>query len=252
VTFFPPGWCRRVRIDSELPTGVPGVVHRMRGTAWYRSSDKFSRSERVAIRAAVAVTVQRVAEKVEHSAFPGIDQDIEERLTLALAPWQEVATTLYPNLRVRARVSLRMGKVARARLEEYHSARRRAHTELAVLSDRITHFQQHVLHDADTARAWWLDRHDASMDSLRTFDAVIMPLVRYQNDPQSRHLRAANLFAAVLDRIGTDEVQHNMFIAWAHSVLDHMGWKDLAESLEDLPSSVPINNNDIPTDPIHS
>jgi hypothetical protein len=220
----------------------------MRGTAWYRSSTKLSRTERVSARAAVSVTVQRVAEKGERRSFPDIDQDVEERLTLALAPWQEVDAALHPDLRVRARVSLRMGKAARARLEEYHSARRRAHTELAVLSDRISHFQQHVLHDADTARAWWLDRHNTSVESSRVFDSVIMPLVHHRDDPQSRHLRAANVFASVLERLGTDEVRHKMFVAWARSVLDHMKWSDLAEGLEDPPRSTPRNNDDLPTE----
>ncbi|MEU1898466.1 hypothetical protein ABZ512_08800 [Nocardiopsis dassonvillei] len=224
----------------------------MRGTAWYRSSTKLSRTERVSARAAVSVTVQRLAEKGERRSFPDIDQDVEERLTIALTPWQEVDAALHPDLRIRARVSLRLEKAARARLEEYHSARRRAHTELAVLSDRIAHFQQYVLHDADTARAWWLDRHDTSVESSKVFDAVIMPLVHHRDDPQSRHLRAANVFASVLERLGTDEVQHRMFVAWAHSVLDHMGWNDLAEGLKDPSAFAPQKNVDFPTEKTHS
>jgi hypothetical protein len=186
-------------------------------------------------RAAASAAVQGITEKVELRAFPDVDRDLQERITLALSSWQYVDTDLHPSLQIKARVRLRMDAMSRRRLEEYHSSRRKAHTELAILTDRLTHFYKYVLHDVDTARAWWMDHHNDTVESWHVFESVMLPLVHHRDDPQSEYQRAAAVFATVLERLATDEDRRDMFVTMARTLLDHMGWHELAERFQPEP-----------------
>ncbi|WP_431868893.1 hypothetical protein [Nocardiopsis eucommiae] len=226
----------RVRLNSTLPSGIPGVDLRMRGTAWYRCGQgKLSLSERSVARAATVVAVQGIAQRVEHRSFPDIDRDLQERVTLELVSWQRAASTIHPDLSVCARVRLRLSAASRKRLAEYDAARRQAHIERAMLSDQATHLCRHILHDADIARAWWLQHHDASIESWEKFNSVILPLVRKQDDPQSRYTRAASLFASLIERMETDETRFQAFLNLARALVDQMNWQDLASKPNDPP-----------------
>lgn len=218
----------RVRLSSALPSGIPGVNFRMRGTAWYRcGKNRLSRAERAVARAATLAAVQGLAERVEPRSFPDIDQDLQERVTLVLAPWQRALPAIHPELTVRARVRLRLSAASRRRLAEYDAVRRRAHLKRAVLSDQITHLRRHVLHDADTARAWWLEQQVGSMESWEKFNGIVLPLVRSQDDSQSRYTRAASLFASIIERMEADETHFQAFLNLARAVLERMNWQDL-------------------------
>lgn len=230
----------RVRLSSALPSGVPGVDFHMRGTAWYRcDEDKPSRSERTVARAATLVAVQGLAELVEHRSFPNIDHDLQERVTLMLAPWQLAHPTIHPDLSVRARVRLRLSAASRKRLAEYDAARRRAHIERAVLSDQSTHLRRYVLHDADTARAWWLEQQGGSIESWEKFNGVVLPLVQRQDDPQSRYTRAATLFASIIERMEADETRSQAFLNLAHVLIERMNWQDLVSEPNEPPGPGP-------------
>ncbi|MFE1099033.1 hypothetical protein ACFW4K_00850 [Nocardiopsis alba] len=229
----------RVRLNSTLPSGVPGVDLRMRGTAWYHCGQgKLSRSERTVAQAATVAAVQGIAQQVEHRSFPDIDRDLQERVTLKLAPWQRAPSTIHPDLSVCARVRLRLSPASRKQLAEYDAARRQAHIERAVLSDQITHLRKYVLREADTARAWWLQHHDASTESWEKFNSVILPLVHKQDDPQSRYTRAASLFSSLIERMETDETRFQAFLNLARALVDQMNWQDLVSKSNDPHSPI--------------
>ncbi|GHC86931.1 hypothetical protein GCM10007079_30620 [Nocardiopsis terrae] len=230
-----------MRLSSALPSGVPGVDLRMRGTGWYRcGTHKLSRSERAVARAATIVAVQGIAERVEHRSFPDIDRDLQERVTLALASWQRALPTIHPDLSVCARVRLHLSTAGRKQLAEYTTERRRAHIERAVLSDRAAHLRRHVLQDADTARAWWLERQGGSIGSWEQFNSIILPLVQKQDDPQSRYTRAASLFSSLIERMETDETRFQAFLNLARALVDQMNWQDLVNE----PDEPPDHNSD--------
>lgn len=227
----------RLRLRSALPTGVPGVTWSMRGTAWYRcGTDKLPHSERSVARAATVVAVQGIAERVELRSFPDIDHDLQERVNLVLAPWQQTLPAIHPDLSVRARVRLRLSAASRKQLAEYDAARRRMHVERAVLSDRAAHLRRHVLQDADTARAWWLEQQGGSVESWERFNRIVLPLVQRQDDPQNRYTRAASAFASIIEQMETDETRFQAFLNLTEVLVEQMNWQDLVSEPNEPPT----------------
>ena len=153
----------------------------------------------------------------------------ERRVNLDFGNWREVPERKW--LTVRARVRLLVAPSDAARAVEYDRLRRSAEQKLRAEHDRLEYLRANVLHEADAARRWWLDRHSsklADLTSWEQFDEVLLPLVESRHDPQSGARRAAAVLMDVVRRLDEDPRRYHQLASTAAALFAHMGWRDLA------------------------
>ncbi|AWT47727.1 hypothetical protein HXP45_09365 [Streptomyces actuosus] len=90
-----------------------------------------------------------------------------------------------------------------------------------------------VLADADTARAWWLERHREGHQLIpwEEFNTHILPFVGRSDDAQTNAMRVAYVLARCVERLEDDPARHKLFVATARLLMKEMGWPDLADGL---------------------
>ncbi|MFC9085749.1 hypothetical protein [Nocardiopsis dassonvillei] len=185
---------RRVRIRTRLATAIPGASLRMYGYVRYRTEHRATRTERPALRLAATHSVYLIARDLARASLPGEDPALGERISLAPTDWQKSPLKESPGLQVQARIRLRLSRPDRKRVDEYHTARRMRHGDLAFQSDRLDHFSRRALRDTASARFWWVEHHGISQEAQRAF----VPLVGNSGDPRDKSTKIAEIIASAI------------------------------------------------------
>lgn len=240
-----PWWSRRrSRIRTQWPTRLPGIRFCARGTLTYRAQANNKISGTATARAAARLSLDKLGCSITESHMPEQLGRAQERLTLAAAHWHIPKDT--PGLWLKARITLMLNEQDADRAQRYQDALREVTLQLARENQRRKEFRETVFGTPDATRIWWLDRHMDDLDSLDwgVFNKQILPLVGAVDDIQSKAERMAHTFQYVWEKLGDNPGQHARFITTVRTVLDQMGWSDVAAFLTTAEPSTACSPDD--------
>lgn len=221
----------RHRISTTWPTKLWGVAYTVTGVMHYRIAAGVRRPKLSLVRAAARVALEEMAVRITSQYSPRRIEEVQSKLALTLSNWQRVDTE-WP-IDIKARVVLRLEGKAAVRAQAYEDALRDQQLQQELHEFRVSYMRDKILGDADTARAWWLERHREASQPVAwdEFNTHILPFVGRAEDAQTNAMRTAYVLAQVVERLQEDPGRHNLFVATARILLREMNWPDLAEAL---------------------
>ncbi|MFC8336708.1 hypothetical protein ACFUJX_06860 [Streptomyces rubiginosohelvolus] len=181
--------------------------------------------------AAARGALEEKASQITRKYMPRQLEEVQSALALELSDWQRVDAE-WP-MEIKSRLVLRLEGEAAARTQAYEDALRDQQLQHEIYESRVAHMRDKVLADADTARAWWLERHREGHQPIAwdEFNTHILPFVGRSDDAQSNAMRTAYVLAQAVERLEDDPARHKLFVATARLLMKEMDWPDLAEGL---------------------
>lgn len=221
----------RHRISTTWPSKLWGVAYTASGVLHCRTPSGEPGRKRALVRAAARMALEKYASQITREYLPGQLEEAQNALALELSDWRPLDTR-WP-MEVKAHLTLRLEDEAAARAQAYEDALREQQLHHELYESRVTHMRDKVLGDADTARAWWLERHREGNQPIAwdEFNTHILPFVGRAEDAQTNAMRTAYVLAQVVERLEDDPDRHKLFVATARLLMKEMDWPDLAEGL---------------------
>ncbi|CAM5231143.1 hypothetical protein SGLAM104S_00465 [Streptomyces glaucescens] len=221
----------RHRFSAKWPTKLWGVAYTVNGTLQCRPSSGEQHSKRAELRAAARMMLEETASRITREYMPTQLKEAESALTLQLSDWRQLGGH-WP-IEVRARLNLRLDGEDAARTQVYEDALRNQQLEHELYEARVAYLRDNVLSEADTARAWWIERHCGGNQPIAwdEFNTHVLPFVGRSEDAQTNAMRTAYVLAQVVERLGNDPARHKLFFSTARLLMEEMDWPDLAEGL---------------------
>ncbi|MER7651496.1 MULTISPECIES: hypothetical protein [Streptomyces] len=183
------------------------------------------------MRAAARIALEEKASQITRKYLPTQLEEAQSALALELSDWQQ--THASGPIEIKAHLVLRLEDEAASRSQAYEDALRDQQLHQELYESRVSYMRDKVLSDADTARAWWLERHRDGHHPIAwdEFNTHILPYVGKAEDAQTNAMRTAYVLAQVVERLEDDPARHKLFVATARLLMEEMGWPDLAEGL---------------------
>jgi hypothetical protein len=221
----------RHRVSTAWPTKLWGVSFTVSGILYGRVTPGGQRPRAAIARAAACLTLEEKASGITRRLLPAQLQEAQGAITLEFTDWQQVKAQ-WP-LEMRAQLTLRIESEAAARAQAYEDSLRDQQLRHELYEARVTYMRDVVLGDADTARAWWLERHREGHQLIAwdEFNTHILPFVGRSDDAQTNAMRIAHVLAGCVERLEDDPARHKLFVATARLLMKEMGWPDLADGL---------------------
>ncbi|MGW3114676.1 hypothetical protein [Streptomyces sp. NPDC001091] len=203
---------------------VSGVLH-------CRIASGTPGQKRALVRAAARMALEKNASQITREYLPGQLEEAQSALALELSEWRQVDAR-WP-IEIKARLVLRLEGEAAARAQAYEDALRDQQLHHELYESRVSYMRDKVLGDADTARAWWLERHREGhlLIAWDEFNTHILPFVGRAEDAQTNAMRTAYVLAQVVERLEDDPARHKLFVTTARFLMKEMDWPDLADAL---------------------
>ena len=221
----------RHRFSTTWPTKLWGVAYTVSGVLHCRISSGEPGQKRALVRAAARMALEENASQITEEYLPRQLEEAQSALALELSDWRKVDAK-WP-IEIKARLVLRLSSEAAARAQAYEDALREQQLHHDLYGARVAYMRHKVLSDADTARAWWLERHREEHQPIAwdEFNTHILPFVGRAEDAQTNAMRTAYVLAQVVERLEDDPARHKLFVATARLLMSEMDWPDLAEGL---------------------
>jgi hypothetical protein len=221
----------RHRVSTTWPTKLWGVAYTVSGVMHCRLASGEQRQKRALVRSAARMALEEKASQITRGYLPGQLDEAKSALALELSDWRQVDAR-WP-IEIKAHLVLRLEAEAAARAQAYEDALRDQQLQHDLYETRVAYMRDKVLADADTARAWWLERHREGQQSIMwdEFNMHILPFVGRAGDAQTNAMRTAHVLAQVVERLEDDPARHKLFVATARLLMKEMDWPDLADSL---------------------
>lgn len=221
----------RHRISTTWPTKLWGVAYTVSGVLHCRIASGTPGQKRALVRAAARMALEKNASQITREYMPGQLEEAQSALALELSEWRQVDAR-WP-IEIKARLVLRLEGEAAARAQAYEDALRDQQLHHELYESRVSYMRDKVLGDADTARAWWLERHREGHQLIAwdEFNTHILPFVGRAEDAQTNAMRTAYVLAQVVERLEDDPARHKLFVTTARFLMKEMDWPDLADAL---------------------
>lgn len=221
----------RDRIYSTWPTKIWGATYTANGTMQYRFDPSWSDKKRAFVRATARMTLEKNASQITKKYLPRQIEEANSELALRFSNWCRLDVN--SPIEIRAAITLRLENESVTRAQEYEDALRERQLAHEINDFHVSHLRDKMLGDADTARAWWIERHREGCQPIAwdEFNKHILPFVGRADDPQTNAMRTAYILSEVVNRLEGDPERHELFIGTIRLLMKEMGWPDLAEIL---------------------
>jgi hypothetical protein len=237
----------RASVACELPSKLAGVPFSARGTVRFKASVQLRRNDRAAVRASALSALDALAVGITSKHKPSRSHAAQVELAAELSDW--LAVKDHGDVLIRGAIRLELAPEAARRSQAYEDAIRTQQLEQAIQEERRRDLQQ-TLKNLQTARAWWLDRHQHDLQSFNWngLENEILPYLGKPDDPDAWMRKIADVFGEVMSRLKDDEAARSHFVQNARFVIEQMGWTDTARALPQRNDGERVHRRAAPAD----